>query len=96
MIFDSPPVGAVTDAAILARLTHGTVLVAKSGSTSKETLRVAKRLLSDPTVNLLGCVLNDFDLAKHRGYGYYYYSKYGYYGGTEDEKAPAKASSSAN
>jgi capsular exopolysaccharide synthesis family protein len=96
VIFDSPPVGAVTDAAILARLTHGTVLVAKSGSTSKDTLRVAKRLLSDGKVNLLGCVLNDFDLAKHRGYGYYYYSKYGYYGGTEDESATTKVSSSAN
>jgi succinoglycan biosynthesis transport protein ExoP len=95
VIFDSPPVGAVTDAAILARLTHGTVIVAKSGATSKETLRIAKRLLSDGTVNLLGCVLNDFDLSKHRGYGYYYYSKYGYYGGTEEEPG-AKASSSAN
>ena len=96
VIFDSPPVGAVTDAAILARLTHGTVLVAKSGTTSRETLRVAKRLLSDGNVNLLGCILNDFDLSKQRGYGYYYYSKYGYYGGTEDENGKAKASSSAN
>ncbi|MCU1277555.1 MAG: wzc2 [bacterium] len=93
VIFDSPPVGAVTDAAILARLTHGTVLVAKSGATSKETLRIAKRLLSDGNVNLLGCILNDFDLSKSRGYGYYYYSKYGYYGGTAaDDAAPPKAS----
>ena len=96
VIFDSPPVGAVTDAAILARLTHGTVLVAKSGTTSKETLRVAKRLLSDTNVNLLGCVLNGFDLTKHRGYGSYYYSKYGYYGDSEDERAASNAPSSVN
>ena len=95
VIFDSPPVGAVTDAAILARLTHGTVLVAKSGVTTKETLRVAKRLLSDGNVNLLGCILNDFDLSRHRGYGYYYYSKNGYY--SADEEGPGtKASSPAN
>jgi capsular exopolysaccharide synthesis family protein len=96
VIFDSPPVGVVTDAAILARLTHGTVLVAKSGATTKETLRVAKRVLSDATVNLLGCILNDFDLTRQRGYGYYYYSKHGYYGSSDDEQPAPRTSSSAN
>ena len=35
VIFDSPPVGPVTDAAILARITDGTIIVAKFGSTSQ-------------------------------------------------------------
>jgi capsular exopolysaccharide synthesis family protein len=82
IIFDSPPVGAVTDASILARLTHGTVLVAKSGRTSKDTLSLlARRLLGEGGVNVLGCILNDLDITKQGNYGYYYYSRYGYYEG---------------
>src|SRR5205085_492431 len=53
VIFDSPPVSAVTDAAILARLTHGTVLVAKGGKTSKEALRRARHTLGDTGINVL-------------------------------------------
>ncbi len=81
VIFDSPPVGAVTDASILSRLTDGTILVAKSHRTSKGSLSLARRLLSEGGVNVLGCVLNDLDLSKAGQYGYYYYSRYGYYGG---------------
>jgi capsular exopolysaccharide synthesis family protein len=88
VIFDSPPVGAVTDASILARLTDGTVLVAKSGRTSRDTLAMARRQVAgDGSVNVLGCILNDIDLSKQGQYGYYYYSRYGYYSGYGD--APA-------
>lgn len=97
VIFDSPPVGAVTDAAILARLTMGTILVAKGGSTSRDTLGVlAKRLASDPKINLLGCILNDLDLSKQGSYGQYYYSRYGYYGGYGDGKDSAQPERPAN
>ena len=97
VIFDSPPVGAVTDAAILSRLTMGTVLVAKSGRTSKDTLKLlARRLLSDGGVNVLGCILNDLDLTKQGNYGYYYYSRYGYYSGYGDGMDGDKPSTPAN
>jgi polysaccharide biosynthesis transport protein len=80
VIFDSPPVSAVTDAAILSRLTDGTLLVAQCGVTTKEMLARACRNLADSHVNLLGCVLNDLDLNKQNSYGYrYYYSHYGYH-----------------
>lgn len=79
VIFDSPPVGAVTDAAILSRLTMGTVLVARTGVTSKEALRRARRALGAGDVNVLGCVMNDLDMSKPGLYGYSYYSRYGYY-----------------
>ena len=80
MIFDSPPLGVVTDASILARITDATMLVAKAGRTSKYALARARRQLG-ADVNLLGCVLNDLNLSKQREYGYYayYYSRYGYY-----------------
>lgn len=85
VIFDSPPVGAVTDAAILSRLTDGTLLVAQCAVTSKDMLSRACRILSDDHVNLLGCVLNNLDITKQNSYGYgYYYSRYGYYSGYGD------------
>jgi succinoglycan biosynthesis transport protein ExoP len=90
VIFDSPPLGAVTDASILARMTEASLLVAKAGRTSKYALQRARRQLgADPHVNVLGCVLNDISLSHQREYGYYsyYYSRYGYYG--KDEGTPS-------
>jgi capsular exopolysaccharide synthesis family protein len=78
VIFDSPPVGPVTDAAILARLTDGTIIVAKFGETSKDGLMRARRQLADGAVNVLGCILNGLDLTQGPKYGYYA-GKYGYY-----------------
>jgi len=89
VIFDSPPVGAVTDAAILARLTSGTLLVVKGGVTSRDALARVRDTLSGEGVNILGCVLNDFDLSRRNGYGYHYYSKYGYYA-RDDEGASSE------
>jgi succinoglycan biosynthesis transport protein ExoP len=96
VIFDSPPLGAVTDASILARMTDATMLVAKAGRTSKYALQRARRqVANDPRINVLGCVLNDISLSNQREYGYYpyYYSRYGYYGNAEAEAAqsPGKA-----
>jgi succinoglycan biosynthesis transport protein ExoP len=88
VIFDSPPLGAVTDASILARMTDATMMVAKAGRTSKYALQRARRQIAgDARINLLGCVLNDISLSNQKEYGYYpyYYSRYGYYGPTEGE-----------
>jgi capsular exopolysaccharide synthesis family protein len=93
VVFDSPPVGPVTDAAILARLTDGTIIVAKFGETSKDGLLRARRQLVDGGVNVLGCILNDLDLAQGQKYGYYA-GKYGYYYGDESD-APGKQQSAA-
>jgi capsular exopolysaccharide synthesis family protein len=90
VIFDSPPIGAVTDAAILARLMSGTILVAKGGKTEKHALRRARTQIAGDGVNILGCILNDLDLTR-QGYGYYY-AKYGYgYGYYYAEDAPSPA-----
>jgi succinoglycan biosynthesis transport protein ExoP len=98
VIFDSPPVGAVTDPAILARLTDGTIFVAKAGRTSKDALARARRqVASDGRVNLLGCIINDLDVSKQSRYGayYYYYSRYGTYYGSEEVAAPPPAAGRA-
>jgi capsular exopolysaccharide synthesis family protein len=96
IIFDSPPIAAVTDAAILARLVDGVVMVAKGGRTSKEALRRSRKELTGENVNLLGCVLNDLDLSDKNSYGYYYYySHYGYYTPEEDRTGGGRRAKSS-
>ena len=79
VIFDSPPVGAVTDAQILGQQIDGAVLVVRAGETSREMLKKAVRLLSGVNVRILGALLNNLDVSR-RGYGQYYYQYYRHYG----------------
>lgn len=81
VIFDSPPVGVVTDAAILSKMVDGTILIVKSLKTTRDAARHAIGTLKDIDAEILGAVLNDLDL-NNRKYGqhyYHYYKKYGYY-----------------
>jgi polysaccharide biosynthesis transport protein len=89
IIFDSPPVHAVTDAVILSQITEGTIFVVKASKTTKESVRRALRRLRDVNARLLGVVLNDLDLDESGdSYGYYYYhSRYGTAYGAETEKS---------
>ena len=75
IIFDSPPVGAVTDPLVLANQMDGTVLVLKMSKTNRDMAEQAVRSLRDANARVLGAVLNDVDLEKKQhGYhvGYYY------------------------
>lgn len=92
VIFDSPPVGVVTDAAILSKLVDGTVLIVKSLKTTRDAAKHAVGVLRDIDANILGAVLNDLDI-NDRKYGknyYYYYKKYGYYYHSEAEDEAAR------
>jgi capsular exopolysaccharide synthesis family protein len=75
VIFDSPPVVAVTDAQVLGMQLDGAVLVVRAEQTTRDMLGKAKRLLSDVNVQVLGAVLNNLDVTR-RGYGQYYYRYY--------------------
>lgn len=81
VIFDSPPLGAVTDAAILAHHVDGVIAVARASSTPIAALRATIRRIEDVDAKLLGCVLNDVDFKSDRyegeAYPYYVYSYYG-------------------
>ncbi len=80
VIFDSPPLGAVADAAVLATQVDGALLVLKAGKTNHEVARRAVAALASVNAPLAGAVLNDLDL-ESREYGYYYYyDRRGYYG----------------
>lgn len=94
VVLDSPPLGAVTDAAILATKVDGVVLVAKAGATRREAIRHAYRQLKEIGGRVLGTVLNQVNLA-HRAYGYYnqyYYRRkgYSYYAYGEDETSEGR------
>ena len=70
VLFDAPPVVAVTDAAVLAAKVDGVLLVINAGGTKRDYARAAKARLEKVNANLLGAVLNNvkFDVSLHRYY----------------------------
>jgi len=93
VIVDSPPVGVVADAVVMATHVDGTLLVLKAGRTSREVARQAVRQLRDVNAPIFGAVLNDLDLQNQRYGQYAYYYQYGYYYGDSKggEKKPPRA-----
>lgn len=83
VIFDSPPVIAVTDAQLIAAQVDGTVLVVKAEQTKREMLSRSVQLLKTVNANLLGYVFNSVILRKGLGYDYYYYYHYYEYYGSD-------------
>lgn len=71
IIFDTPPVLAVTDAQILANSVDGTLLVIRSGKTEKDAALKAKEALEPAKAKLLGTVLNDREKVANSYYYYY-------------------------
>jgi capsular exopolysaccharide synthesis family protein len=85
VVLDSPPVGNVSDARILAVVADSTILVVKAFSTSRHHAREAVGHLTHDHARVGGVVLNDVDVRRrsyYSGYSYYrtYYSGYGTYG----------------
>jgi capsular exopolysaccharide synthesis family protein len=82
VIIDTPPVMAVTDAAIAANLAHGVLFVVGAEMTSRRVAQRAVEQLEMSQARFLGAVLNRVDL-EHNAYYYsrYYRPEYGgYYG----------------
>jgi protein-tyrosine kinase len=72
ILFDTPPVIAVTDAQILASQLDGVLLVINSGKTNRDMAIKAKGLLDNVKANILGCVLNNREITGDNYYYYYY------------------------
>ncbi|EPI00965.1 capsular exopolysaccharide family protein [Enterococcus faecalis 13-SD-W-01] len=70
IIFDMPPVVAVTDAQIMASKTDGTLLVVREHTSRKESLTKAKELLDMAQAKVLGVVYNGAEHSKDAGYYY--------------------------
>jgi polysaccharide biosynthesis transport protein len=85
VILDSPPIGPVTDPAIVGSIADGVVLVLRAGHTTREGAQFARRQLVDAGARILGLVINQTDRKGSRygyGYGYGYYAPYRRYYGT--------------
>jgi capsular exopolysaccharide synthesis family protein len=59
VLFDAPPVIAVTDAAVLASKVDAVLLVISAGKTKREQAKKAKALLDKVNAHLIGTVLNN-------------------------------------
>lgn len=81
VIFDTPPVLAVTDAAVLATLIKNSILVVHAKRTKQGILKQANDLLNKVDSHLLGIIMNDLQKNSYNYYdyqSYYTYSEYGY------------------
>ena len=74
VLFDAPPVNAVTDAAILSTLVDGIIFVVASGRTEIENGKHAMKSLEAVNANVLGVVMTMIPVSKKGYYGYSYYS----------------------
>lgn len=75
VIFDTPPIGLLTDAAILSTIADGVVLVVKSGETKKEQVKASIDRIEHVGGKVLGAVLTH---VKTNGSAYHskYYNQY--------------------
>lgn len=79
IFIDTPPIGAVTDTALLIPEVQGHIFVVRAGDTSVDSLRRAVFTMNQLGANILGFILNDYNPKK--SHGYYGYGKHGrYYG----------------
>ena len=78
IIIDTPPLGRVIDAAIIAPNCSGVIIVVGANEVDYRQVNDAKNQLLRVGANVLGCVLNKVG-QENSGYGgkYKYYSKYG-------------------
>jgi capsular exopolysaccharide synthesis family protein len=89
IIIDSPPVGPVADAQILAATCDVVILVLKIQTSTRRHCRQARDSLVSVGANMLGAIVNGVPQKHGRygyGYGYGHYGSYGhnsYYGKTE-------------
>lgn len=78
VLIDSPPLLAVTDAAVISTMADGAIVVIRMGATTRAALKRTAGQLEAVEGRLLGAVLNDVDF-RQTGYGGYYGYYYYYY-----------------
>lgn len=89
IVIDSPPIGMVTDAEILASYANATLYVVRHRYTFKQQVQIIEKLYTKNTIPRLNIVINDVDVKKG-GYGYYGYGYGGYTYGEEPKKKKKK------
>jgi len=78
ILFDTPPLLAVSDALAMGPMADAIILVARGGRTPVQALKQARQKLDAHKLKCLGVILNGVDLLEQDGYyarQYYHYSK---------------------
>lgn len=81
IFIDTPPIGLVSDAAIISSYSDGVIFVVGSNEVDKNLAKMAKERLDNINANILGVILNKFKSDVNNDY----YS-YDYYGQDETRK----------
>lgn len=87
IVFDSPPITAVTDSVILAKIVDGVLLVIRAGKTPRQVVHNGLAQLHAINANVMGALLNRVDMNRE---GYYHYQYYCYYYGEDGNKKQKK------
>ena len=80
ILFDSPPLVAVTDATMISKEIDKIIIVVKVGQTDKKAFEHTINSLKNVNSPIGGVVLNAVDNKNSYGSYYYYYQYYNYYG----------------
>ena len=93
IVIDTPPVLATTDAVLLSTQADATLVVVGAGKTKEGDLEHSLDMLSDVGANVIGTVLNRFDLSMAYGYKYSYghYTKHGPYNSYGNQTEPKRS-----
>ena len=73
ILVDTPPVGVVTDACVLAPHLDGVLLLVRQGHARKDEVRQSVRKLQMAGARILGYVFNAVPAEQGSAYSYYYY-----------------------
>ena len=88
IIFDAPPIIAVTDPLILAKKVDMMLLVVKIDDTEKDIIKRSKEMIANVESSFTGAIANGIVAHKYyRGYSYYYYYYSNYYYYDDQKKA---------
>lgn len=79
IFIDTPPVGTMVDAAVVAEKCDGAILVIESDMVSYKVAQRAKEQIERSGCRILGAVLNKVDLKQDKYYSSYYSHYGGYY-----------------
>lgn len=85
VIIDTPPLGLVIDAAILAHYSDASLLVVKAGADKRRTVTKLKEQLEQSGSAFLGVILNKYDIHLDKYGSYGSYGSYGNYGKSKEK-----------
>ena len=87
ILIDCAPLGAAIDAAVVARVCDGAIMVVEQGGVGARMIVEHKKQLEASGIRILGAVLNKVKMSNSGYYGHYYKKYYGkYYSNDPDKK----------